>query len=99
MLPHVPQRVLATLAVELVDGDEIGEVEHVDFLELARRAVFGRHHVERGIGERHDRRIALADAGRLDDHQVESGDLAGRDHVWEALRDFAFSAAAWRASA
>src|SRR5260221_1556699 len=93
LLPHVAQRVLAALAVELVDGDEIGEVEHVDFLELARRAVFGRHHVERGIGERHDRRIALADAGSLDDHQVESGDLAGRDHVGEAPGDFGFGAA------
>src|SRR5258706_15387246 len=93
LLPHVPQRVLAALAVELVDGDEIGEVEHVDFLELARRAVFGRHHVERGIGERHDRRIALADAGSLDDHQVESGHLAGRDHVGEAPGDFGFGAA------
>src|SRR5882672_1138761 len=93
LLPHVPQRVLAALAVELVDGNEIGEIEHVDLLELARRAVFGRHHVERGIGKRHDRRIALADAGSLDEHQIESGDLAGRDHVGEALRDFGFGAA------
>src|SRR6266853_1145649 len=93
LLPHVPQRVLAALAVELVDGDEIGEIAHVDFLELARRAVFGRHHVERGIGERHDRRIALTDAGSLDEHQIESGDLACRDHVREALRHFAFSVA------
>jgi hypothetical protein len=45
LLAHVAQRVLGTLAVELVDGDEIGEVEHVDLLQLRRSAEFGRHHV------------------------------------------------------
>ena len=61
LLANVPQRVLAALAVELVDGDEVRKIEHVDFLELARRAILGRHHVERRIDERHDRRITLAD--------------------------------------
>jgi hypothetical protein len=37
LLAHVAQRILGALAVELVDGDEIGEVEHVDLLQLARR--------------------------------------------------------------
>src|SRR5207245_4358642 len=30
LLANVPHRVLAALAVEFVDGDEIGEIEHVD---------------------------------------------------------------------
>src|SRR5204862_433478 len=93
LLANVPQRVLAALAVELVDGDEVRKIEHVDFLELARRAVLGRHHVERSIDERHDRRIALADTGGLHEHEVESGDLAGRNDFGKALGDFALGAA------
>ena len=70
LLAHVAQRVLRAAAVELVDGDEVGEVEHVDLLELARGAELRRHHVERRVDERHDRRVALADARGLDDDQV-----------------------------
>ena len=35
----------------------------------------------------HDRGVALADARGLDDHQVKTGDLAGRDHIRQRLRD------------
>ena len=38
--------------VELVDRDRVGEVEHVDLLELARRAELRRHDVERHVDER-----------------------------------------------
>ncbi len=89
LLPHVAQRVLRALAVELVDRHEIGEVEHVDLLELRRRAELGRHHVERHVDERRDRGVALADARRLDDHDVERRDLARGDHVGERLAHFA----------
>src|SRR5918998_177488 len=78
---RVAQRVLRALAVELVDGDEIGEVEHVDLLELARGAELRRHHVQREIDVRHDGRIALPDAGGLDDDELESGGAAGRDRI------------------
>ena len=79
LLGHVAQRVGRALAVELVDRDELGEVEHVDLLELARRAELGRHHVHRHVDQRHDGRVALADARGLDDHQVEAGGLARGD--------------------
>ena len=72
LLAHVAQRVLRALAVELVDRDEIGEVEHVDLLELGRGAELGRHHVQRHVDQRHDRRVALADARRLDDRRGRS---------------------------
>ena len=84
LLAHVAQGVGRTLAVELVDGHELGEVEHVDLLELAGRAVLGRHHVDRDVDQRHDRRIALADARGLDDDQVESRAPTGEDHVGSA---------------
>ena len=79
LLGDVAQRVGGALAVELVDRDELGEVEHVDLLELARGAELGRHHVHRHVDERHDRRVALADARGLDDDQVEAGGLARGD--------------------
>ena len=86
LLAHVAQRVLRALAVELVDRHEIGEVEHVDLLELARGAELRRHHVKRNVGVRHDGRIALADAGRLDDDQLEPRCLARGDGVAERSR-------------
>ena len=52
------------LAVELVDGDEVGEVEHVDLLELAGGAELRRHHVERQRRPAARCRVALADARR-----------------------------------
>src|SRR2546430_821126 len=76
---YVAKRVLAPPAVELVDGDGVGEVEHVDLLELAGGAELGRHDVQRHVDERHDAGVALADAGRLDDHQIEPGRLARVD--------------------
>ncbi len=39
--------VLGAAALELVDRDDVGEVEHVDLLELGRGAELGRHHVQR----------------------------------------------------
>ena len=89
LLGDVAQRVGRALAVELVDGDELGEVEHVDLLELAGGAELRRHHVHRHVDQRHDGRVALADAGGLDDDEVEAGDLAGGDHVGQRLADLA----------
>ncbi len=89
LLGDVAQRVGRSLAVELVDGDELGEVQHVDLFELAGRAELGRHHVERHVHVRHDRGVALADAGGLDDHEIEAGDLAGGDDVGQRGGDFA----------
>ena len=48
----VAERVLGAASLELVDHHEVGEVEHVDLLELRRRAVLGRHDVDRHVGQR-----------------------------------------------
>ena len=81
----VAQRVLGAAALELVDRDDVGEVEHVDLLELGRGAVLRRHDVEAGVGERDDRRVALADARRLDDDEVEAAGLEDGDDVVEVV--------------
>ena len=84
LLAHVAQRVLGPLAVELVDGDERREIEHVDLLELARGAELRGHHVDRHVHEWNDARVALADAARLDDHDVEARDTGRGDDVRES---------------
>ena len=81
LLAHVAQRVLGAALLELVQRDQVGEIEHVDLLELARRAVFARHHVHRHVDEVDDLGVALADARRLDDDQVEAGVLQQVEHV------------------
>ena len=71
LLANVAQCVLGTVPVELVEGREVGKVDHVDLLELGGGAVFGRHHVDRHVGEVGDLGVALADAGGLEKDQVE----------------------------
>ena len=73
LLAHVAQRILGAALLELVQHHELGEIEHVDLLELARRAVLAGHHVDRHVDEVGDLGVALADAGGLDQHQVEAG--------------------------
>ena len=85
----IAQRVATALTIELVDHDDIGEVEHVDLLELTGGAELRRHHVERKVDQRHDARVALADAGRLHDHQVEACRLGRDDDVGQRRRQLA----------
>ena len=77
------------LAVELVDRHELGEVEHVDLLELAGGAELRRHDVHRDVDQRHDGGIALADARGFHHDQVEAGGLAGGDDVGQGGGDLA----------
>jgi hypothetical protein len=63
----------------------LAEVEHVDLLELARRAELGRHDVEVDVGVAGDRGVALPDAGSLDDDEVEGGGAQDGEHVVESL--------------
>ena len=77
------QGVLGASPLELVDGHGVGHVEHLDLLELGGRPVLGRHHVQRDVGQLLDARVALPDAGRLDDDEVRAPRRARRDHVGE----------------
>ena len=83
--PHVAQGVLGAAALELVDHDRVGEVEHVDLLELAGGAELRRHHVQRQVAVLDDPGVALADARGLHDHEVEPGGPARGDGVVERL--------------
>ncbi len=93
----VAQRVLGPAALELVDGDDVGEVEHVDLLELAGRAELRRHDVHRVVDERDDAGVALADAGGLDDEQVVAGGPDEVEHERQRLGHLAPAARRERA--
>ena len=97
LAPHVAQRVLGAAALELVDRHGVGEVEHVDLLQLRGGAELRRHDVERVVDERDDPGVALADAGCLDDHQVVAGGLQHVDHVGEVVRHLVGAAGRERA--
>ncbi len=84
---HVAHRVGGAAALVLVDRDGVGEVEHVDLLELAGRAELRRHDVHRVVDEGDDRRVALADAGGLDEDEVVAGGLGDVDDRAEVLGD------------
>ena len=80
---HRAQRIVGTAALELVDGDDLREVEHVDLFELRIGTELGSHHVHRHIDIRHDGGIALADTRRLHHHQIGTPRLGGEDDVGE----------------
>ncbi len=75
LLADVAQGILGTPLVELVEDDEVGEIEHVDFFELARGTVIARHDVDRKIHEIDDLTVALPNARRLDEHEIEADRL------------------------
>jgi hypothetical protein len=81
LLAHIPKRVGGAPAIELVQDDHVGQVQHVDLLELRGRTVLGRHHVDRCAREIDDLRIALPDPGGLDEDEVEVGGLEHRHGI------------------
>ena len=85
LLADVAQGVFGAPLVEFIEHDQIGEVEHVDLLELAGGTVITGHHVDREIHEIHDLAVALPDAGRLHDDEVEAERLEEQDVVAKHL--------------
>ena len=81
LLAHVAQRILCAALLEFIQHHHLGVIEHVDLLELARRTVFAGHHVQGQIHQVGDLGVALTDAGRLDQHQVETGVTVKIDDV------------------
>ena len=84
---HVAVGVLGALPLKLVDRDDVGEVQHVDLLQLAGRPVLRRHDVEGDVHVLADRAVALPHARGLDDDEVVSRRGACTDHVVEPGRD------------
>ncbi len=87
LLAHVPQGVFRAAPLEFVHRHQVGEIQHVDFFQLAGRAELGGHHVEAQVGHVHHRRVALANACGFDQDQVIARGLAHGDHVAQGPAD------------
>ena len=88
LLGDVAQGIEGAFAVEFVDRNELGKVQHVDFFQLAGGTELERDHIDGDVHMRHDGRVALADAGGFDQDYVETRRLAGGDHVRQGFADF-----------
>ncbi len=86
LLAHVAEGVGGAHLVPLVDGDQVGEVEHVDLLQLGGRPVVRGHHVHRQVGVVDDLGVRLADTRRLQQHQVVPSGLHDRHCVMDVGR-------------
>ncbi len=82
LFANIPQGILSTALVVLVENHHVGVIDHVDLFQLARRAVVAGHDIEREIHQIDNLGITLADTGGLHQHQIvaegfqEQGDIA-----------------------
>ncbi len=83
LFAHITQCVLRGTLVKLVEDDQFGVIEHVDFFQLALCTKIGGHDVASKIHHVDDFRIRLADTGGFHDDQVETGGLEEVDRVVE----------------
>ena len=73
LFAHVAQGIHGSSFIKLIDGDDVGEVNHVNLFQLRGGAEFRRHHVKRHIGVVHDFGVGLPDAGAFEHDEVEGG--------------------------
>ncbi|EKD36494.1 MAG: hypothetical protein ACD_75C01492G0003 [uncultured bacterium] len=89
LLADIADGVVAAFFLEFIDDDDVGIIEHVDFLQLGGGAVFAGHDIDRNIGDLGDFRIPLADAGGLGNDQIKSGCLRHQDRFRQSFGDLA----------
>ena len=80
-LPRRQPRLVAVLAVGLVHRDDVGEFEDALLDPLQRVAGAGEHQHEERVGQVGHRRLRLADADRLHEHDVVAGRLDDDDRL------------------
>ena len=81
LLPHVAQSVQGPFLLELVDGHQVGVIQHVYLFQLGGGPVFRGHHIDGDVAVVHDLGVGLADAGAFKDYRVEAGRFADADSV------------------
>ena len=84
------------VAVGLVDHHEVGELHDPALEALQLVAAARRDEHEEEVDHRRDLHLRLADADRLDQHDVEAGGLAQQQRLARAARDAAERAAGRR---
>ena len=83
------------VAVGLVDGDHVGDLDDALLDALQVVAAAGEQQHEEEIDHVGDGDLRLADADRLDDDDVEAGRLAQRHRLARLARDAAERARRW----
>ena len=83
---HITARVLRTTALVLVYRNHVGEIEHVNLLELRSRTIFRSHNIKGGVNKRYYGRVTLTDTRGLDNDKIESSGLARCDDVGQRGR-------------
>ena len=72
--------------LELVDHHHIGEVEHVDLLQLRRRSELRGHDIDGSVAHLGDGGVALADTAGLHDDKVIARSLHDVQRVMDGIR-------------
>src|ERR1035441_3557235 len=81
-------RIVGSPSIELVDRHHVGEVQHVDLLQLGGGPVFGCHDVQGYIRDVHHRGVSLSDARGFHNDEIESGGPTGIDGRRDGGADF-----------
>ena len=86
LLGNILAGIFGATLIGLVDGNEVGIVEHLNLLELRRRTELGRHHIERDVAEFGHLGVALADARSLEQDEVVAGERENPRAIFRGLR-------------
>ena len=81
LFPHVAQRVHRATLVEFVQRHYIGKIQHINLLQLRRRTVFGRHHVQTRITMFGYLGITLTNSTGFHDNQIVTGHFQNRHRI------------------
>ena len=71
LLPHIANGIQRAAFVKFIDGNDIGKIQHVNFFKLRRGSKFRCHEVQGHVAVVHDLGVALANAARLQNDEVE----------------------------
>ncbi|VTR68478.1 conserved hypothetical protein [Desulfosarcina cetonica] len=93
LFADITHGVLAATLLEFVDHHEIGEIEHVDLLQLGGRTEIAGHDIHGEIHHVDNMGIPLADAGGFGDDQIIAGGLDQVEHFGQGVGDFGMRAA------
>ena len=85
---NITECVFRPFPVKLVDNHLVGEVEHIDFLELALGTKLRRHDIHGCINKRHNTRIALADTRCFNHDQIKVKLARGGYYFRQVGRNF-----------
>ncbi len=64
--------IIAAFLLKFIDYDKVGIIEHINFFELGRRAIFTGHYIDGGVRYFGNIRVSLTYAGGFCNNQVKT---------------------------